>query len=50
MHVEEAMKSLKTLGFGSKDIDDVKNIFAGTNLYLLSATIIIVSFHVSMLG
>lgn len=50
LHLESAMVSLKKMGFSPKDIDDVKGIFAGTNLYLLSATIVIVSFHVSILN
>jgi len=50
VHIEEAMKTMKKMGFNSKDIDDVKNIFASTNFYLLSVTIVIVSFHVSILS
>lgn len=47
VHIEIAMQSLTTMGFTHKDIDDVKGMFADTNLYLLCGTIIISSIHVS---
>ncbi|XP_075969955.1 lipid scramblase CLPTM1L [Anticarsia gemmatalis] len=45
LHVRLAIEQLFTLGFSEKDVDDVKGIFADTNLYLLSATVLIASFH-----
>lgn len=48
LHVRLALEQLHQLGFSEKDIDDVKGIFADTNLYLLSATILIASCHVSI--
>ncbi|XP_068626231.1 lipid scramblase CLPTM1L isoform X2 [Battus philenor] len=45
LHVRLALEQLHSLGFSEKDIDDVKGIFEDTNLYLLSATILIASFH-----
>lgn len=47
LHVSLAFEHLHSLGFSEKDVDDVKGIFADTNLYLLSATVLIASFHVS---
>lgn len=48
LHVRLALQQLYALGFTYKDIDDVKGIFADTNLYLLSATVLIASCHVSV--
>lgn len=48
LHVRLALQQLQSLGFSEKDIDDVKGIFEDTNLYLLSATVLIASFHVSI--
>lgn len=48
LHVRLALEQLFSLGFSEKDVDDVKGIFADTNLYLLSATVLIASCHVSM--
>ncbi|XP_072945847.1 lipid scramblase CLPTM1L [Epargyreus clarus] len=45
LHVRLALEQLHTLGFSEKDVDDVKGIFADTNLYLLSATVMIASCH-----
>ena len=47
LHVEAAMSSFKDLGFTDKDIDEVKGIFADTNLYLLAGTVFISAMHVS---
>lgn len=47
LHVRLALQQLHSLGFSEKDVDDVKGIFADTNLYLLSATVLIASCHVS---
>lgn len=48
LHVRLALEQLRSLGFSDKDVDDVKGIFADTNLYLLSATVVIASCHVSI--
>ncbi|XP_046961949.1 cleft lip and palate transmembrane protein 1-like protein [Vanessa cardui] len=45
LHVRLALEQLHSLGFSDKDVDDVKGIFADTNLYLLSATVLIASCH-----
>ncbi|XP_047530798.1 cleft lip and palate transmembrane protein 1-like protein [Vanessa atalanta] len=45
LHVRLALEQLHGLGFSNKDVDDVKGIFADTNLYLLSATVLIASCH-----
>lgn len=45
LHVRLALEQLFSLGFSEKDVDDVKGIFADTNLYLLSATVLIASCH-----
>ncbi|KAI4477296.1 hypothetical protein M0804_012886 [Polistes exclamans] len=45
LHVEAAMQSLKNLGFSAKDIDEVKGIFADTNIYLLGSTFFIAAVH-----
>jgi hypothetical protein len=45
--IENAMGQLTELGFSSKDIDEVKEIFADANLYLLLGTVFIGSIHVS---
>lgn len=46
LHVEQALQSLKTLGFAKKDVDEVKGIFSDTNVYLLCGTILVGSVHV----
>jgi Cleft lip and palate transmembrane protein 1 (CLPTM1) len=48
-HIESAMSQLNALGFSSKDVDEVKSIFADANLYLLCGTLLIGSLHVSIL-
>ncbi|XP_048510209.1 cleft lip and palate transmembrane protein 1-like protein isoform X2 [Athalia rosae] len=45
LHVEAAMQGLKSLGFSDKDVDEVKGIFADTNVYLLGGTIFIAAIH-----
>ncbi|XP_011497238.1 PREDICTED: cleft lip and palate transmembrane protein 1-like protein, partial [Ceratosolen solmsi marchali] len=45
LHVEAAMQSFKQLDFTDKDIDEVKGIFADTNLYLLAGTVFISAMH-----
>lgn len=46
-HIENAMGQLTQFGFSSKDVDEVKEIFAEANLYLLCGTLFIGSIHVS---
>lgn len=48
LHVQAAMENLKNLGFSDKDIDEVKGIFADTNIYLLGGTFFIAAVHVSI--
>uniref|UniRef100_A0A336M480 Lipid scramblase CLPTM1L n=1 Tax=Culicoides sonorensis TaxID=179676 RepID=A0A336M480_CULSO len=45
LHVEHAMRSLATMGFTEKDVDEVKGIFSDTNVYLLCGTVLIASVH-----
>uniref|UniRef100_H2ZN70 Lipid scramblase CLPTM1L n=1 Tax=Ciona savignyi TaxID=51511 RepID=H2ZN70_CIOSA len=40
-----AMQQMKSFGFSNKDIDEVKGIFTGTNLYFLALTFVIALFH-----
>jgi hypothetical protein len=42
------MQSFKQLDFNDKDIDEVKGIFADTNLYLLAGTVFISAMHVCL--
>lgn len=49
-HIENTMSQLTTLGFAPKDVDQVKEIFAEANLYLLCGTLFIGSIHVSLSG
>ncbi|KAL7302490.1 cleft lip and palate transmembrane protein 1-like protein [Trichogramma pretiosum] len=46
LHIEAAMQGFKELGFTDKDIDEVKGIFADTNLYLLAGTVFISAIHI----
>ncbi|XP_070161771.1 lipid scramblase CLPTM1L [Polyergus mexicanus] len=45
LHVQATIENLKNLGFSDKDIDEVKGIFADTNIYLLSGTFFIAAIH-----
>jgi hypothetical protein len=47
LHVEQALHSLKQLGFGKKDVDEIKGVFSDTNVYFLCATLFVGSVHVS---
>lgn len=47
-HVEAALRSLMAFGFTEKDVDEVKGIFADTNLYLLCITIFVAAVHVRL--
>uniref|UniRef100_A0A1L8D907 Lipid scramblase CLPTM1L n=1 Tax=Nyssomyia neivai TaxID=330878 RepID=A0A1L8D907_9DIPT len=44
-HVSHAMRSLETLGFSKKDVDEVKGIFSDTNVYILCGTVFVGSIH-----
>lgn len=45
LHVETALQSILTLGFTEKDVDEMKGIFADTNLYLLCVTVSVAALH-----
>ena len=45
MQFEEAVRSLKDLGFGEDDVDEIKGIFADTNMYFLTLTFFVAIFH-----
>lgn len=45
LHVEATMQSLRSLGFSDKDVDEVKGIFADTNIYILGGTFFIAAIH-----
>lgn len=45
LQIEHAMKSMLSLGFSKKDIDEVKGIFSDTNVYLLLLTVFVGSVH-----
>ncbi|KAL6436212.1 hypothetical protein ACFW04_004653 [Cataglyphis niger] len=45
LHVQATIENLKNLGFSDKDIDEVKGIFADTNIYLLGGTFFIAAIH-----
>lgn len=46
LHVEHALRAMKSFGFTKKDVDEVKGIFSESNLYLLCGTMLIASVHV----
>lgn len=43
--VEESVLQMKQWGFNDKDTDDMKDIFHGTNFYLLALTVFVSTFH-----
>lgn len=47
LHVQTAITNLKNIGISDKDVDEVKGIFADTNIYLLGGTVFIAGVHVS---
>lgn len=49
LQIEATLRQFLTLGFTEKDLDEIKGVFADTNLYLLCATMFIGSVHVSKL-
>lgn len=46
LQIEATLKQFLTLGFTEKDLDEIRGVFADTNLYLLCATMAIGSIHV----
>lgn len=48
LQIEATLHQFLKLGFTEKDLDEVKGVFADTNLYLLCATLCIGSIHVSL--
>lgn len=49
LQIEATLKQFLTLGFTEKDLDEIRGVFADTNLYLLCATMAIGSIHVCIL-
>lgn len=47
LQIDSSLRQFLKLGFSEKDLDEVKNIFADTNLYLLCITVFIGGVHVS---
>uniref|UniRef100_A0A224XN19 Lipid scramblase CLPTM1L n=1 Tax=Panstrongylus lignarius TaxID=156445 RepID=A0A224XN19_9HEMI len=45
IHTEAALKSLKMYGVSDKDMDQLKGVFADTNIYLLVVTLFVSSVH-----
>uniref|UniRef100_A0A8C4PWX8 Lipid scramblase CLPTM1L n=1 Tax=Eptatretus burgeri TaxID=7764 RepID=A0A8C4PWX8_EPTBU len=45
VHMQQALHTLQDLGFSEKDGDEVKGIFADTNLYFLGLTFLVATFH-----
>ena len=43
-----ALHTLKLMGFTNKDIDELKGIFADTNIILLCGTFVVAALHVSI--
>jgi len=43
--IEGAMDTMRVFGFSDKDLDEVKAIFADTNMYLLGLTMFVASVH-----
>nr|CAB3231742.1 cleft lip and palate transmembrane protein 1-like protein [Phallusia mammillata] len=41
-----SMQAMKSLGFTEKDLDDIKGIFTGTNLFFLGLTFLVSVFHI----
>ncbi|XP_037939110.1 cleft lip and palate transmembrane protein 1-like protein [Teleopsis dalmanni] len=42
---EHAMNMMQSIGLSKSDIDDVKNMFSDTNMYLLCSTMLVASIH-----
>lgn len=45
LQIEASMQDLKNLGLSDKNVDEVKEIFADTNIYLLGGTLFIAAIH-----
>lgn len=45
LQVEHALHQLTAMGFTRRDLDEVKRVFAETNVYLLCATVLVGSLH-----
>lgn len=43
---QAAMDAMNVIGFTSKDMDEIKGVFADTNVYLLALTLFVASMHV----
>jgi len=43
---QAAMETMETIGFTAKDLDEIKGVFADTNVYLLALTMFVASIHV----
>jgi hypothetical protein len=48
MQFSAAMFTLRQMGFTEKDIDELKGIFADTNIVLLCVTFVVAALHVSL--
>lgn len=48
LQIEATLKQFLALGFTEKDMDEIRGVFADTNLYLLCATLAIGSIHVGL--
>jgi hypothetical protein len=46
---QAAMETMETIGFTSKDLDEIKGVFSDTNVYLLALTMFIASIHVRLI-
>lgn len=46
MQFSVAMQTLRTMGFTEKDIDELKGLFADTNIVLLCMTFVVAALHV----
>lgn len=47
MQFTQALQMLRVMGFTEKDIDELKGIFADTNIVFLCATFVVSAMHVS---
>lgn len=48
MQFTAAMQTLRTMGFTEKDIDELKGLFADTNIVLLCMTFVVAALHVAL--
>lgn len=47
MQFEGALRPMASLGFSTKDLDEVKGVFSDTSLYFLFVTFLVAALHVS---